>query len=59
MYATHDKHLFSEFTDKEVSSFHIHSREGSKLYHDLMTTLSHGNAFHITGPLWGESTSHR
>ena len=26
--------------------------------HNMMTS-SYGNIFHVTGPLWGESTGHR
>ena len=29
------------------------------LCHDVMMTLSNGNIFRVTGPLWGEFTGHR
>ena len=35
----------------------LHGLCGSFTY--FMMTSSNGNIFHITGPLWGESTSHR
>ena len=31
---------------------------GPNIVHHMMTSW-HGNALHITGPLWGESTGHR
>ena len=29
------------------------------IYHIIMMTLSNGNIFWVTGPLWGEFTGHR
>ena len=29
------------------------------IFHKIMMTSSKGNVFHVTGPLWGESTGHR
>ena len=39
----------------------IFMRGADQMIHCLFTamTLCYGNAFHITGPLWGESTGHR